>query len=113
MPTNPFRRKRDPLEQVLDVLDAVRSDAAKTAADIRDTAAKAADALGDAAPDAASKRLPLIGLAAAGAVAVVIAVRARAGGSAPEITRELPVEPKAETAESRAAADADAEAPGD
>ncbi len=48
---NPFRRKRDPLAQVLDTLDSLRADAG-VAADVRDAPAKAADALGEAAPEA-------------------------------------------------------------
>jgi len=85
--TNPFSRKpKTPLDQALDVIDNVRSDAAETAAQIRDAAAKAADVLGVPTPDVGGRgKLPVLGVVAAAGLGVAIAIRAR-GGKRPEPT---------------------------
>ncbi len=101
---NPFQRKRDPLSQALDTLDSLRSDAAGFAADVRDAASKAADALGEAAPEGTSKRLPLIGVAAAGVAAIVVVAKVRRRSSAASAPQ--PVAPPAASASPSAVATA-------
>ena len=83
---NPFNRKpKTPLDQALAVLDDVRSEAADAAEQIRDAAAKVADALADADVPK-ERRLPIAGVAAAVALGVGLAIRARAKrGSEPSI----------------------------
>lgn len=107
MITNPFARKpKSPLDQLLEVVDDVRAEAAATAGTIRDAAAQAADALGEAAPELGrSRRLPVLGMLAAVGLGVVLAIRARAGSKAePTLPpTQSPREPKADTPESDAA----------
>jgi len=80
---SPFARKRKtPLDQAFDALDNVRVDAAGIAASVRDAASKAADVLGDAAPEVRGRRLPLIGVVAAAGIAVALVVRSRRDESA-------------------------------
>lgn len=90
---NPFRRKRDPLDQVLDALNGVRAEAAQTAADIRDVASKAADALGEAAPEGSAKRLPLLGALVAGGAAIALVIRARARSATADAAAAYPPTP--------------------
>jgi hypothetical protein len=100
--SNPFtRRRRDPLEQVLDAAEELRAEAARRAGDIRDAAAQAAEMLGEAAPEARRHRVPILLGVAAAAVGTAIALRSRRG-PAPE--PEKPREPAAATEESEAAA---------
>jgi hypothetical protein len=100
--SNPFsRRRRDPLEQVLDAVEELRSEAARRAADIRDAAGGAADLLGEAAPEARRHRVPVLLGVAAAAVGTAIALRSRRR-RVPE--PERPREPVAAT-EERAAAE--------
>ncbi len=96
---NPFaRRRRDPVEQVLDAAEDVRAEAAKRAAAIRDAAADAVELLGEAAPEARRHRIPLVlGVLAAG-VGTAIALRSRRGGPSEPATAEAPLEPAATTA---------------
>jgi len=113
--TNPFARKpKSPVDQVLEVVDYVRADAAETAGAIRDAAARAADALGEATPEhGRSRRLPALGVLAAAGLGVALAIRARAASRAEpaateskpaaEAEPERPREPKADTEESDAA----------
>lgn len=91
MIANPFARKpKSPVDQVLDVVNNVRADAAGAAGTIRDAASKAADALGDP-PVPGGRRLPVIGLIAAAGLGVALALKARAGsGSAPSVTAPPP-----------------------
>ena len=79
---NPFaRRRRNHVDQVLDVLDGVRAEAESVAGIVRDAAARTADALAEVAPERATRRLPLVGAALAVGVGVAAAVRARAGAN--------------------------------
>jgi hypothetical protein len=99
--SNPFsRRRRDPLEQVLDAVEELRSEAARRAADIRDAAGGAADLLGEAAPEARRHRVPVLLGVAAAAVGTAIALRSRRS-RVPE--PERPREPVAATDERAAA----------
>jgi hypothetical protein len=101
---NPLsRRRRDPLQQALDAIEDVRSEAARRAEDLRDAAAQAVDLLGEAVPESRRHRVPIaLGLIAA-AVGTAVALRAR--GRTPQLppTPEQPREPRAATAESEAA----------
>lgn len=94
MISNPFTRKpKSPLDQVLDVLDDVRAEAAEAAGTIRDAATSAADALGDP-PVPSGRRLPLLGLLAAGGLGIALVLKARAGRSAsPSMTAPPPAPP--------------------
>ena len=88
----PFSRKpRSPLDQALEILEGVRAEAAQAAGTVRDAASKAADTLGEAAPDATSKRLPLIGAGVAVGAGIAVAVRSRLkGDSAPVGAQPVP-----------------------
>ena len=106
---NPFKRKpKSPLDQALDALDGVRTDAASAAGEIRDAAAKVADALGDVDVPR-ERRLPLIGAAAAAGLGLALAIRVRAKrGSDPEVpassTGAVPASPATATAAKTTAA---------
>ena len=79
---NPLSRKpKSPIDQALAVANNVRADAAGIAGTVRDAASKAADALGEAAPDPKGSRVPVIGAAVAAGVGVAVAVRSRLKGS--------------------------------
>lgn len=95
MITNPFARKpKSPVDQVLDVVNNIRADAAGTAGSIRDAATKAADALGDAAPEVGGgRRLTVLGVVAAGVAGVALAVKARAGNKSGPTLAPTPTEP--------------------
>jgi len=102
--TNPFSRKpKNPVDQVLDVINDVRADAAETASTIRDAAAKAADVLGDP-PVLSGRKLPVLGLVAAAGLGVAAAIKARAGSkSEPVIGPTPPEAPRSSPATATAA----------
>ena len=84
MPSNPFSRKRTPLDEARKRLDAARNETADAVRNVRDAADEVVKTLETRAP--ANSRLPIIGAAAAGALGIGLYVAKRVSGSSePEL----------------------------
>ena len=100
MPSNPFARKRTPLDEARRRLDTARGDATEVARSIRDAAD---DVVSTLESSTATSRIPVIAGAAAATLGVGLYVAKRIRGSSEPTATNLPPPPNVATTRPTAA----------